>query len=176
MGCLFLPEVQLSGFYPDDSTLEKRTSMNLNEGESCSVMSNSLEPHGLYNSPWNPPGQNTGVGSLSLLQGIFRTQGSNPSLPHCSWILYQLSHKKSPTMLSLGSLSLLQWIFLTQESNQGQGLLHCRWILYQLGYQGRPHSWTEEFTSMQWTFPALILERNLWGYGPSHMHWVSYWC
>ena len=99
MGCLFLPEVQLSGFYPDDSTLEKRTSMNLNEGESCSVMSNSLEPHGLYNSPWNSLGQNTGVGRLSRIQGIFPTQGSNPSLLHCRWILYQLSHKKSPTML-----------------------------------------------------------------------------
>ena len=45
----------------------------------CSVMSDSLWPHGLY-SPWNSPGQNTGVGSLSLLQGIFPTQGSNPGL------------------------------------------------------------------------------------------------
>ena len=53
------------------------------------------DPHGLY-SPWNSPGQNTGVGSLSLLQGIFRTQGSNPGLPHCRQILYQLSHKGSP--------------------------------------------------------------------------------
>ena len=42
------------------------------------------------------PGQNTGVGSLSLLQGIFPTQGSNPGLPHCGQILYQLSHKGSP--------------------------------------------------------------------------------
>ena len=46
--------------------------------------------------PWNSPGQNTGVGSLSLLQGIFPTQGSNPGLPHCRQILYQLSHKGSP--------------------------------------------------------------------------------
>ena len=61
-------------------------------------MSNSLRPHGLY-SPWNSPGQNTGVGSLSLPQGIFPTQGSNPSLPHCRWILYQLSHKGSPRIL-----------------------------------------------------------------------------
>ena len=51
--------------------------------------------HGLY-SPWNSPGQNTGVGSLSLRQGIFPTQGLNPGLPHCRWILYQLSHKGSP--------------------------------------------------------------------------------
>ena len=47
-------------------------------------------------SPWNSPGQNTVVGSLSLLQRIFPIQGSNPGLPHCRWILYQLSHKGSP--------------------------------------------------------------------------------
>ena len=46
----------------------------------------SLQPHKL--SPWNSPGQNTGVGSLSLLQGIFPTQGSNPGLPHCRQIHY----------------------------------------------------------------------------------------
>ena len=57
-------------------------------------MSDSLQPHGLY-SPWNSPGQNTGVGSQSLLQGIFATQGSNPGLPHCKWILYQLSQEES---------------------------------------------------------------------------------
>ena len=44
-------------------------------------------------STWNSPGQNTGVSSLSLLQGILPTQGSNPSLPHCRRILYQLSYK-----------------------------------------------------------------------------------
>ena len=50
-------------------------------------------------SPWNSPGQNTGVGGLSLLQRIFPTRGSNPGLPHCRWILYQLSHKGSPKIL-----------------------------------------------------------------------------
>ena len=44
--------------------------------ETCSVVSDSLQPHGPY-SPWTSPGQNTGVGSLSLLQGIFPTLGSN---------------------------------------------------------------------------------------------------
>ena len=44
--------------------------------QSCT---DSLQPHGLY-SPWNYPGQNTGVGSLSLIQGIFPTQGLNPGL------------------------------------------------------------------------------------------------
>ena len=58
----------------------------------------TLRFHGLH-SPWNSPGRNTGVGSLSLLQGISPTQGSNPSLPHCRWILYQLSHKGSPRIL-----------------------------------------------------------------------------
>ena len=66
---------------------------------SRSVMSDSLRPRGLY-GPWNSPGQNTGVGSLSLLQGIFSTQGSNPGLPHCRQILYQLSHKGSPDPFS----------------------------------------------------------------------------
>ena len=56
-------------------------------------MSNSLWPQGLY-SPWNSPGQNTGVGSLSLLQG-----SSQPRSPHCRWILYQLSHQRSPRIL-----------------------------------------------------------------------------
>ena len=50
-------------------------------------------------SPWNSPGQNTGVGRLSLLQGIFPTQGLNAGLPHCRRILYQLSHKVSPRIL-----------------------------------------------------------------------------
>ena len=67
----------------------------LNESECCSVMSDSLRPHGLY-SPWNSPGKNTGVGRLSVLQGIFPTQGSNPGLQHCRWILCHLSHKGSP--------------------------------------------------------------------------------
>ena len=64
-------------------------------------MSISLRLHGLY-SPCNSPGQNTGVGSLSLLQGIFPTQGLNPGLPHCRQILYQLSHKGSPRILEWG--------------------------------------------------------------------------
>ena len=62
--------------------------------QSCST----LWLHGLY-WLWNSPGQNTEVGSLSLLQGIFPTQGSKPGLPHYRWILYQLSHKGNPRTL-----------------------------------------------------------------------------
>ena len=68
------------------------------ESESHAVVSNSLQPHGLY-SPWNSPGQNTGVGSLSLLQGMFLSQRSMWGLPHCRRILYQPSHKGSPRIL-----------------------------------------------------------------------------
>ena len=55
--------------------------------QSCPTL---CEPY----SSWNSLGQNTGVGSLSLLQGIFPTQGSNPGLPHCRQILYQLYFKE----------------------------------------------------------------------------------
>ena len=63
--------------------------------ESHSVMSHSLQPHGLC-SPWNSPGQNTGMGSLSLLQQIFPIQESNRGLLHWRQILYQLSYQGIP--------------------------------------------------------------------------------
>ena len=85
--------------------------------ESCSVMSNCLWSHGLY-SPWNSLGQNTRVGSLSLLQGIFPTQGSNPGLLHCRWILYQLSHKGSP--------DILEWVAYPSSSRSS-------WLRNQTG-------------------------------------------
>ena len=62
------------------------------------VQVDSLRPHELSDS-WNSPDQNTGVGSLLLLQGILPNQGSHPGLPHCRRILYQLSHKGSPWIL-----------------------------------------------------------------------------
>ena len=70
--------------------------------ESHSVVSDSWQPHALC-SPWNSPGQNTGVGSCSLLQGVFSTQRSNLGLLHCRWILYQLSHREAQVYWS-GSL------------------------------------------------------------------------
>ena len=79
--------------------------------ESHSVMSNSLWPDRLYN-PWNSPGQNTGVGSCSLLQGIFPTQGSNPGLLHCKQILYPLRHQGSPR--------ILEWVAYPFSSRSSQ--------------------------------------------------------
>ena len=76
----------------------QKTPQYCTERESCSVMSDSLRPHGLY-SLWNSPDQNTRVGSLFLLQGIFPTPGSNSGLQHCRQSVYQLSHQGSPRVL-----------------------------------------------------------------------------
>ena len=86
--------------------------------------------------PSEPPGKhkNTGVGSLSLLQGIFPTQ----HLLHCRQILYQLSHQ--------GSTRILEWVAYpfsrgtSQTRDQTRGLLHCRQILCQPSYEGSPYS------------------------------------
>ena len=91
------------------------------KSESHSVLSDFLWLHELY-SPWNSPGQNTGVGSLSLLQGILPTQGSNPGLAHCRWILYELSHKGSPR--------ILEWVAISfsRESCQPRDQSQVSWI------------------------------------------------
>ena len=79
--------------------------------KSHSVVSDSLQPHGLYR-PWNSPGRNIGMSSLSLLQEFFPTQGSNPGLPHCRWLLYQLSHKGSPR--------ILEWVAYSSASRSSR--------------------------------------------------------
>ena len=79
----------------------------------------SLQPHALYN-PWNSPGQNIGVGSCSLLQVIFSTQGSKPGLPHRKQILYQLSHQGSPVCRVQFSLSVVS------DSLRPHGLQYAR--------------------------------------------------
>ena len=140
------------------------------ESESHSVMSNSLRPHGLY-SPWNSPGQNTGVGSLSLLQGIFPTQGSNPDLPHCRWILYPLSHKGSPR--------ILEWVaypFSSRSSwpkNWTFVLLHGRQIIYQLGYQGSPNSFS--ISSLNYCFRISSLNYCFSIASLNYFRWLFPW-
>ena len=92
-------------------------------------MSDSLPSHGLF-SPWNSPGQNTGVGSLSLLQEDLPNPGIEPRSPSLQEDSLPAEPQQEPENTGVGSLSLLQQIFPTQESNWG--LLHCRWILNQL--------------------------------------------
>ena len=61
----------------------------LHDPMDCSLPGSSV--HG------DSPGKNTGVGSHSLLQGVFMTQRLNTGLPHCRQILYQLSYQGSPS-------------------------------------------------------------------------------
>ena len=93
----------------------------------------SFQSHGLY-SPRNSPGQNTGVGSLSFLQGNLPNPGIQPRSPSLQVDSLPAEPQGKPKNTGVGSLSLLQGIFQTQGSNPG--LPHCRQILYQLSHQG----------------------------------------
>ena len=133
-------------------------SMWKSESESCPVVSDSLWHNRLY-SPWNFPGQNTGIGSLSLLQGILPTQRSNPDLPHCRWILYQLRHQGSPR--------ILEWIAcpFSRVSSQPRDWTQVSHI------SGRFFtSWaTREVRILGWiAFP--FSSRSSW---PRNRNWVS---
>ena len=119
---------------PKDLKKKKSLRSNLDLGcigrqsasESCSVASDSLRPHGL-NSLGNSPGQNTGVGSLSLLQGIFPTQGLDPGLLHGRQILYQLSHKKQLAELDTpaGRIEAVTVTQICRSLSGGGGLAEC---------------------------------------------------
>ena len=85
--------VYLTLFIITEKQKQTKYPLQVKWNERCSIMSDSLRPHGLY-TLWGFPGQNTGVGSHFLLQGIFPTQGQNPSLPRGRQIHYQPSHKR----------------------------------------------------------------------------------
>ena len=102
------------------------------ESESCSVVSDSLQPPKLY-SLWNSPCQNTGVGILSLFQGGLPNPGIEPRSLALQVDSLQAEPQRKPKNTRVGSLSLIQRMFQTQEWNQD--LLHCRQIHYQLSYQ-----------------------------------------
>ena len=112
-----------------------RDTYSVSVSEGHLVVSDSLQPHGLY-SPWNSPGHNTGVDSRSLLHRNLPNPGIEPRSPTLQADSLPAEPPGKPKNTKLGSLFPLQWIFLTQESNWG--LLHCSWILYQLSYQGSP--------------------------------------
>ena len=107
------------GVFRQNSTALRETPVQLSHctdrkiSESHSVVSDSLQPHGLY-SPWNSPGQNTGVGNHSLLQRIFPTQGVNPGLPPCSrfftvWATREATHIKYLIYVRHRSSHLWDW-------------------------------------------------------------------
>ena len=119
--------------------------------ESGSVMSDSLRPHGLFR-PWNSPSQNTGVGSLSLLQRIFPTQGSNPGLQHCRWLLYQLNHKGSPR--------ILEWVKMKVK------LLGCVWLFATLRTVAHQASPSMEFSTGVGSLSLTPGDLPNWGIEP----------
>ena len=81
--------------------------------QSCPTLCDPMDLH----SPWNAPGQNTGVGSLSLLQGNLPNPGIKPGSPALQVDSLPAESQGKPENTGVGSLSLLQGIFLTQESN-----------------------------------------------------------
>ena len=95
------------------------------ESVSYSVGSDPLQFHGLQPTrllcPWNSPGKNTGVGSHSLLQGIFLTQGLNVGLPHCRQILYHLSNQGSPQR---GKKAMCLFSLVSHHTERSQWLAH----------------------------------------------------
>ena len=110
---------------------------------------------------------------LSILQAIIPTQGSNPGHHHCSWILYQLSHKGSPR--------ILEWVAYpfsrsSSQPRKTRGFLHCRRILYQLSYQGSPQKIIKLRQSCDLTCILLtaLLRKDIsvviWNSVPSYLH------
>ena len=155
----------------------------------------SLSHVQLFETPWtiqsmHSPGQNTGVGSLSLLQDIFPTQGSNPGLPHCRLILYHLSHRGSPDVGNLISgssafskSSLSIWKFsvylllkpglenLEQYFASVQNKCNCEVVsaLFGIAFLS---DWNEN-----WTFPVLwplLSFPNLLLYWVQHFHSIIF--
>ena len=104
-------------------------------------------------SPWNSPGQNTRVGSLSFLQGISPTQGSNPGLPHCRQILCQLSHQGSPELLLLNcGVGEDSWQSLRQQGDQTsqsqrKSILNIHWKDWCWSWSSNTlATWSEDLT------------------------------
>ena len=105
--------------------------------ESRSVMSDSLRPLGLY-SPWNSLGQNTGVGSLALLQWISPTQELNRGLLHCRRIRYQLSYQGSPLVPLESHITSLSSSFFHSHATLLWVLLYLAELLASINILIRP--------------------------------------
>ena len=131
-------------------------------------MSNSLQPHGLY-SPWNSPGQNTGVDSCSVLQGIFPTQGSNPCLPHCSQIFTiwatREAHMDNTSHPNPYSSVFLKVFETTRESVQPLFLFH---LTLHMGSIIQHTCLLKGWSDYQHT--------GFFCYHRYHLHWYQYMC
>ena len=108
----------------------------LGESEGHSVVSDLLRPHGLY-SLWNSPGQNTGVGHLSFLQGILPIQGSNPGLPShqgspriLEWVAYSFSSGSSQPRNQTGVSCVAGGFFTSRASREAPKLRRERGYIW----------------------------------------------
>ena len=125
-------------------------------------------------SPWNSPGQNTGVDSLSLLQWIFPTHWLNPGLLQCTWILSQMSHQGSPCMcvcvciymcvvcVCVYVLCVCVLLYIKKQrhyfankglSSQSYGFSGGHVWMWELDYKG---SWAPK----NWCFWTVVLEKT----------------
>ena len=120
---------------------------------SCSLVSNSLQPHGLGLArlfcPWDSPGKNTGAGCPFPPQEIFLTQGLNPGLLHCRQTLDCVSHREAvwcalPLLFSLGvapgfSLWWLLLLLSTGSRHSGFSICSlCAQLLHRMRNLSRP--------------------------------------
>ena len=135
------------------------------KSESCSVVSDSLQPHGQYiqSQPGILQTRILGVDSLIPSPADLPNPPIKPRSPTLQADSLPAEPQEKPKNTGVGSPSLLQGIFLTQESNQG--LLHCRWIVYQLSYQGSPKLCLHDFKPQVQTTDIWlgILHLKSWG-------------
>ena len=118
------------------------------ESESGSAVSNSVTPWTIQCMEFSRP--EYWSGSLSFLQGIFPTQGPNPGLLHCRWILYQLSHK--------GSLRILEWVAYPFSSNSSQPRTQTRVSCIAGGFFT---NWAIREAQLYWIKKLIILDKKL---------------
>ena len=108
------------------------------EAAAASVVSDSVQPHGLQLtrllSPWDSPGKNSGWVSHALLQGIFSIQGLNPGLLHCRQILYYLSHQFQPLLEYVKNKSLFHEEFNDKYSSLLFIELKCVFLKFPSNY------------------------------------------
>ena len=121
----------------------------------CSVVSDSLWPHGLQPArllgPWESPGKTTGVVCKALLQGIFPTQGLNPGFSHCKQILHHLSYKGSPVKGSVQFSSVQFSLSVVSDSLRPHESQHAR----PPCPSPTPGVYPNSCPSSQWCHPAI---------------------
>ena len=132
-------------------------------------------PMGLY-FPWNSPCQSTGVGSHFLLQGIFPTLGTNPGLPHCRKILYQLS-LRTLTLLEKQIIQTIQqyadyiWRHTTfQWHSYGWGMKALHIEASSVLFNSVTHTYPTLCNPMDCSTPGLPIQHHLPELTQTHVH------